>query len=157
MLIATLKELASEKTPSQRYSLLGWCPQSETVGYLGWSCRFLMIATPRCIRSPLPDGALATQAIVLIDQLIDRQRAKVAQWEEFTRIGLFLDEIDQHADSAAAAHPAELRGLGCAICFAAQAGSQLDAVYGPLQGKAIRDVTQHLRSRWRRSTRWAKL
>jgi hypothetical protein len=39
------------------------------------------------------DGALATQAIVLMDQLIDRQRAKVAQWEEFTRIGLFLDEI----------------------------------------------------------------
>ena len=27
------------------------------------------------------------------------------------------------------------------ICYAAQAGSQLDAVYGPLQGRAIRDVT----------------
>ena len=29
------------------------------------------------------------------------------------------------------------RGLGCLICFAAQAGSQLDAVYGPLQGSDV--------------------
>jgi hypothetical protein len=27
------------------------------------------------------------------------------------------------------------------ICYAAQAGSHLDAIYGPLQGRAIRDVT----------------
>src|SRR5271167_2729036 len=31
---------------------------------------------------------------------------------------------------------------GCvSICYAAQAGSHLDAIYGPLQGRAIRDVT----------------
>ena len=36
---------------------------------------------------------------------------------------------------------AESRGLGVSICYAAQAGSQLDAIHGPLQGRAIRDVT----------------
>jgi hypothetical protein len=41
-----------------------------------------------------------------------------------------------------------IRSIVCAIYFAAQAGSQLDAVYGPLLGKAIRDVTQNLRSGW---------
>jgi type IV secretion system protein VirD4 len=35
---------------------------------------------------------------------------------------------------------AEARGLGVAICAAAQASSQLDVVYGPVQGRAIRDV-----------------
>ena len=39
------------------------------------------------------DGSVAAQAIVLMDQLINRQRTKVAQWEEFSRIGFFLDEI----------------------------------------------------------------
>ena len=35
---------------------------------------------------------------------------------------------------------AESRGLGVAICAVAQATSQLDVIYGPLQGKAIREV-----------------
>ena len=87
------------------------------------------------------DGTVAGQAIVLMDQLINRQRAKVAQWEQFTRIGLFLDEITNTPIPRLPQYLAESRGLGCSICFAAQAGSQLDAVYGPLQGKAIRDVT----------------
>jgi TraM recognition site of TraD and TraG len=87
------------------------------------------------------DGTVAAQAIVLMDQLINRQRAKVAQWEQFTRIGLFLDEITNTPIPRLPQYLAESRGLGCSICFAAQAGSQLDAVYGPLQGKAIRDVT----------------
>jgi len=87
------------------------------------------------------DGTVAAQAIVLMDQLINRQRTKVAQWEEFSRIGLFLDEITNTPIPRLPQYLAESRGLGCAICFAAQAGSQLDAVYGPLQGKAIRDVT----------------
>jgi type IV secretion system protein VirD4 len=80
-------------------------------------------------------------AIVLMDQLINRQRTKVAQWEEFSRLGLFLDEITNTPIPRLPQYLAESRGLGCAICFAAQAGSQLDATYGPLQGKAIRDVT----------------
>jgi type IV secretion system protein VirD4 len=87
------------------------------------------------------DGTVAAQAIVLMDALINRQRAKVAQWEEFTRIGLFLDEITNTPIPRLPQYLAESRGLGCSICFAAQAGSQLDAIYGPLQGKAIRDVT----------------
>ncbi len=87
------------------------------------------------------DGTVAAQAIVLVDLLIDRQRSKVAQWEEFSRIGLFLDEITNTPIPRLPQYLAESRGLGCAICFAAQAGSQLDAIYGPLQGKAIRDVT----------------
>jgi type IV secretion system protein VirD4 len=87
------------------------------------------------------DGTVAAQAIVLMDRLVDRQRTKVAQWEGFSRIGLFLDEITNTPIPRLPQYLAESRGLGCAICFAAQAGSQLDAIYGPLQGKAIRDVT----------------
>jgi type IV secretion system protein VirD4 len=87
------------------------------------------------------DGTVAAQAIVLMDQLINRQRAKVAQWEHYSRIGLFLDEITNTPIPRLPQYLAESRGLGCAICYAAQAGSQLDAIYGPLQGKAIRDVT----------------
>lgn len=87
------------------------------------------------------DGTVAAQAIVLMDQLINRQRMKVAQWEEFHHLGLFLDEITNTPIPRLPQYLAESRGLGCSICFAAQAGSQLDAIYGPLQGKAIRDVT----------------
>jgi TraM recognition site of TraD and TraG len=87
------------------------------------------------------DGTVAAQAIVLMDQLINRQRTKVAQREQYHRIGLFLDEITNTPIPRLPQYLAESRGLGCAICFAAQAGSQLDAVYGPLQGKAIREVT----------------
>ncbi|WP_236724711.1 type IV secretory system conjugative DNA transfer family protein [Mycobacterium avium] len=87
------------------------------------------------------DGTVAAQAIVLMDQLINRQRTKVAQWEDFHRIGLFLDEITNTPIPRLPQYLAESRGLGCAISYAAQAGSQLDAIYGPLQGKAIRDVT----------------
>jgi type IV secretory pathway TraG/TraD family ATPase VirD4 len=87
------------------------------------------------------DGTVARQAITLMDQLINRQRTKVSQWEEITRIGLFLDEITNTPLPRLPQYLAESRGLGVSICFAAQAGSQLDAVYGPLQGRAIRDVT----------------
>jgi|GEM_PF-1809667 len=87
------------------------------------------------------DGTVAAQAIVLMDLPINRQRTKVGQWEEFHHIGLFLDEITNTPIPRLPQYLAESRGLGCAICFAAQAGSQLDAIYGPLQGKAIRDVT----------------
>jgi type IV secretory pathway TraG/TraD family ATPase VirD4 len=87
------------------------------------------------------DGTVAAQAIVLMDQLINRQRAKVAEWEQYSRIGLFLDEVTNTPIPRLPQYLAESRGLGCAICFAAQSGSQLDAIYGPLQGKAIRDIT----------------
>lgn len=86
------------------------------------------------------DGTVAPQAITLMDQLINRQRTKVAQWEEFTRLGMFLDEITNTPLPRLPQFIAESRGLGVSICFAAQAGEQLDAVYGPLQGSAIRAV-----------------
>ena len=87
------------------------------------------------------DGTVAAQAIALMDQLINRQRTKVAQWEDFHRVGVFLDEITNTPLPRLPQYLAESRGLGPSICYAAQAGSQLDAIYGPLQGKAIRDVT----------------
>ena len=87
------------------------------------------------------DGTVAAQAITLMDHLINRQRTKVAQWEEFHRLGFFLDEITNTPLPRLPQYLAESRGLGTAICYAAQAGSQLEAIYGPLQGRAIRDVT----------------
>jgi hypothetical protein len=39
------------------------------------------------------DGTVAAQAITLMDALINRQRRKVAQREEYSPVGLFLDEI----------------------------------------------------------------
>jgi type IV secretion system protein VirD4 len=63
------------------------------------------------------DGTVAAHAMVLMDQLINRQRTKVAQWEEFTRIGLFLDEITNTPIPRLPQYLAESRGLGCAICF----------------------------------------
>ena len=93
----------------------------------------LYLLTPATVPSPLRPSSW--------DQLINRQRTKVAQWEDFQRIGLFLDEITNTPIPRLPQYLAESRGLGCSICYAAQAGSQLDAIYGPLQGKAIRDVT----------------
>ncbi|WP_094287317.1 type IV secretory system conjugative DNA transfer family protein [Mycobacterium lehmannii] len=86
------------------------------------------------------DGTVAAQAITLMDQLINRQRVKVAQWEEFSRLGMFLDEITNTPLPRLPQYIAESRGLGVSLCFAAQAGEQLDAIYGPLQGAAIRAV-----------------
>jgi type IV secretion system protein VirD4 len=86
------------------------------------------------------DGTVAPQAITLMDQLINRQRVKVAQWEEYARIGMYLDEVTNTPLPLLPQYLAESRGLGVSICFAAQASSQLDAVYGPLQGRAIREV-----------------
>ena len=86
------------------------------------------------------DGTVAPQAITLMDQLINRQRVKVAQWEEYARIGMYLDEVTNTPLPRLPQYLAESRGLGVSICFAAQASSQLDAVYGPLQGRAIRTI-----------------
>jgi type IV secretory pathway TraG/TraD family ATPase VirD4 len=87
------------------------------------------------------DGTVAAQAITVMDALINRQRRKVAQWEDHSRVGMFLDEITNTPLPRLPQYLAESRGLGVSICYAAQAGSQLDAIYGPLQGRAIRDVT----------------
>jgi type IV secretion system protein VirD4 len=87
------------------------------------------------------DGTVAAQAITVLDALINRQRRKVAEWEDHHRVGMFLDEITNTPLPRLPQYLAESRGLGVAICYAAQAGSQLDAIYGPLQGRAIRDVT----------------
>jgi type IV secretory pathway TraG/TraD family ATPase VirD4 len=86
------------------------------------------------------DGTVAPSAVTLMEQLIRRQRIKVAQWEEYGPLGLFLDELPNTPLPKILQYFAEARGLGVAICAAAQASSQLDVVYGPVQGRAIRDV-----------------
>ena len=85
-------------------------------------------------------GSVAPQPVTLMEQLIQRQRVKVARWEEYPRIGLFLDELPNTPLPNIQQWFAESRGLGVSICAAAQATSQLDVIPGPLQGKAIREV-----------------
>ena len=58
------------------------------------------------------DGTVAAQAITLMDQLINRQRVKVAQWDEFSRLGMFLDEITNTPLPRLPQYIAESRGLG---------------------------------------------
>ena len=86
------------------------------------------------------DGATAGQAICLADHLINVQRQKTARGEDRPRLGIFLDEVANTPLPMLPKYLTESRGLGCNICFAAHAGSQLDSVYGGLQGRAIRDV-----------------
>ena len=86
------------------------------------------------------DGAVAPLAVTLMEQLIRQQRTKVAQQEHYPRIGMFLDELPNTPLPKILQYFAEARGLGVSICAAAQASSQLDVVYGSLQGRAIRDV-----------------
>lgn len=86
------------------------------------------------------DGTVAPMAVTLMEQLIRRQRMKVGQWEQYPRVGMFLDELPNTPLPKILQYFAEARGLGVTICAAAQASSQLDVVYGALQGRAIRDV-----------------
>ncbi|WP_231743281.1 type IV secretory system conjugative DNA transfer family protein [Mycobacterium sp. GA-2829] len=86
------------------------------------------------------DGTVAPLAVTLMEQLIHRQRVKVSQWEQYPRLGLFLDELPNTPLPKILQYFAEARGLGVSICAAAQASSQLDVIYGALQGRAIRDV-----------------
>jgi type IV secretion system protein VirD4 len=60
----------------------------------------------------LADGTVAPQAIVLMDQLINRQRTKVAQGEDFQHIDLFLDEITNTPIPRLPQYRAASRGLG---------------------------------------------
>ena len=91
------------------------------------------------ILSPV-DGAVAPLAVTLIEQLIRQQRSKVAQSALYPGLGLFLDELPNTPLPKILQYFAEARGLGVSICAAAQASSQLDVVFGALQGRAIRDV-----------------
>ncbi len=63
------------------------------------------------------DGTVAAQAITLMDQLINRQRVKVAQWDEFSRLGMFLDEITNTPLPRLPQYIAESRGLGGLAVF----------------------------------------
>ena len=87
-----------------------------------------------------PAGTVAPLPVTLMEQLIRRQRIKVGQWEEFSRLGFFLDELPNTPLPKILPYFAEARGLGVSICAAAQASSQLDVIYGPLHGRAIRDL-----------------
>ena len=62
-------------------------------------------------------GSVAPQPVTLMEQLIQRQRIKVAQWEEYPRIGLFLDELPICVPNIQQWF-AESRGLGVSICAA---------------------------------------
>jgi type IV secretory pathway TraG/TraD family ATPase VirD4 len=86
------------------------------------------------------EGTVAPLPVTLMEQLIRRQRVKVGQWEEYPRVGFYLDELPNTPLPKILQYFAEARGLGVSICAAAQASSQLDVIYGPLQGRAIRDV-----------------
>ena len=86
------------------------------------------------------DGTVAPLPVTLMEQLIRRQRVKVGQWEQFPRLGFFIDELPNTPLPKILQYFAEARGLGVSICAAAQASSQLDVIYGPQQGRAIRDV-----------------
>src|SRR6202165_3569461 len=87
-----------------------------------------------------PDGTVAPLAVTLMEQLIRRQRIKVGQWEEYGRLGMFLDELPNTPLPKILQYFSEARGHEASICAAAQASSQLDVVYGALAGRAIRDV-----------------
>jgi type IV secretory pathway TraG/TraD family ATPase VirD4 len=78
---------------------------------------------------------VAAQAITLMDALINRQRRKVAEWQDDTRVGMFLDEITNTPLPRLPQYLAESRGLGVIICYAAQAGSQLDAILRATAGR----------------------
>src|SRR5882757_11344124 len=82
------------------------------------------------------DGTVAPLAVTLMEQLVRRQRIKVAQWADYPRVGMFLDELPNTPLPKILQYFAEARGLGVSICAAAQASSQLDVVYGALQGRA---------------------
>jgi type IV secretory pathway TraG/TraD family ATPase VirD4 len=53
---------------------------------------------------------------------------------------MFLDEVTNTPLPRLPQYLAESRGLGVSICFAAQASSQLDVIYGTHQGRAIREI-----------------
>jgi type IV secretion system protein VirD4 len=70
------------------------------------------------------DGTVAPLAVTLMEQLIRRQRVKVAQWEEFPRIGMmFLDELPNTPLPKILQYFAEARGLGVSICAVANANA----------------------------------
>jgi type IV secretory pathway TraG/TraD family ATPase VirD4 len=100
------------------------------------------------------DGTVAPLAVTLMEQLIRRQRIKVGQWEEYPRIGMFLDELPNTPLPKILQYFAEARGLGVSICAAAQASSQLvrclRRIAGPghpRRGARHVDYVRHARGR----------
>ncbi|MGB8502446.1 TraM recognition domain-containing protein, partial [Mycobacterium sp.] len=73
-------------------------------------------------------------------ELIRRQRIKVGQWEEFSRLGVLSQQLPNTPLPKILPYFAEARGLGVSICAAAQASSQLDVIYGPLHGRAATPI-----------------
>ena len=95
-------------------------------------------ATTLYVLSP-SDGTVAPLAVTFMEQLIRRQRSRSSQ-RDVRASGCSLTNCQIHPLPKILQYFAEARGLGVSICAAAQAGSQLDVVYGALQGRAIRDV-----------------
>ena len=86
------------------------------------------------------DGSSAGNAITLIDNLVNRQRQRVAEWDEIVQLMFCLDEFANTAPvPKIAKYVNEGRGLGCSFIIALQASSTIDQVYGVAYGKALRD------------------
>lgn len=87
------------------------------------------------------DGTGAGAAVTLLDSLIRVWRAKVARREMFYRLLLVIDELPNTAPLPSLRRViGEARGLGVSVYSAHQAESQLDTVFGPIQGKELRSV-----------------
>jgi hypothetical protein len=86
-------------------------------------------------------GSIAGAAVTLLDQLVDRWRAKTSRKEELYRLLLCCDEIANVAPMPALRHyVSEGRGLGVNLLLGVQSTSQLDTVYGKLYADELRDT-----------------
>jgi Type IV secretory system Conjugative DNA transfer len=86
-------------------------------------------------------GSIAGAAVTLLDQLVDRWRAKTTRKEMFYRLLLCCDETANIAPMPALRHyVSEGRGLAVNLMVAVQSTSQLDTVYGRAYADELRDT-----------------
>ncbi|MDF0531115.1 type IV secretory system conjugative DNA transfer family protein [Tsukamurella sp. 8F] len=91
------------------------------------------------VLAPL-DGSAAAAAITLVDNLVRRQRSRVAEWDEVMQIKCIIDEFSSICPMPKLIkYVNEGRGLGVSFVIAVQATSTIDQVYGRDYGEALRD------------------
>lgn len=84
-------------------------------------------------------GSIAGAAVTLLDQLIDRWKAKNARKEEFYRLLICCDETANIAPMPALRqYVSEGGGLGVNLLLAVQSTYQLDTVYGTNYARELR-------------------
>ena len=93
------------------------------------------------------DGTVAPLAVTLMEQLIRRQRIKVAQWQAYPRIGMFLDELPNTPLPKILQYFAEARGLVDLRCRASQltARRRLRRTSGPRHPRRRSGHPDHVR------------